>query len=216
MSFGLSRGKTLDPGSFGIEKEQLPAFDAGRFDPRTFFEHADRPFELEIGSGKGTFLVQVAAVATDRNFLGIEWAGEFYRYAADRIRRRQLDNVRVLHADATEFIRYWCPDAIVDVLHLYFSDPWPKKRHHKRRVIQDASLVEFHRVLVQGGELRIVTDHADLWAWNEEHVARHGDLFERRPYEPLNAEDGELVGTNYERKFIAEGRAFNGMTLVKR
>ena len=222
MSFGLSRGKELSAEGYGIDLSDLPGYDVddpegSRIDPRTWFQDYERPFEIDIGSGKGTFLVQQAELQRDVNFLGIEQAGEFYRYAADRMRRRELENVRILHADATEFIRFRCPPEVAQVIHLYFSDPWPKKRHHKRRVIQDESLRQFHRVLTSGGELRLVTDHEDLWAWYEEHVDRHEDLFERRPFiSPDSAAEGEIVGTNYERKFTREGRPFHAMVLKKR
>ncbi len=217
----LSRGKPLVTGGHGIELSALPPFEpddreATRVDPRAWFAHPERRFEIEIGSGKGTFLVQQATARADVNHLGIEWAGEFYRYAADRMRRRGLDNVRMLHADATEFLRYRCSAAIAAVVHLYFSDPWPKKRHHKRRVVQDRFLDDVHRVLEPGGELRLVTDHEALWAWYEEHAARHAERFDRRPFEtPPSSGEGELVGTNYERKFAREGRGFRAMTLVR-
>jgi tRNA (guanine-N7-)-methyltransferase len=222
MSFGLSRGRTLVTDGYGVEARDLPPFDpddpiASRIDPRDWFADPARPLEVEIGSGKGTFLVQQAQLAPNTNYLGVEQAGEFFRYAADRVRRRGIENVRLLHGDAVEFIRFRCPDGVASVIHLYFSDPWPKKRHHKRRVVQDESLRQFHRVLAPGGELRIVTDHEDLWAWSEDHAARHADLFDRRPFEaPPSAGDGELVGTNYERKFAKEGRPFHGMVLVTR
>jgi tRNA (guanine-N7-)-methyltransferase len=125
--------------------------------------------------------------------------------------------VKLLHADATEFIRHRCAPGVASVIHLYFSDPWPKKRHHKRRVIQDQSLADFHRVLIEGGELRIVTDHDDLWAWCEEHAVRNAQLFERQPFEPPDsAGEGEVVGSNFERKYRREGRPFHAMTLVRR
>ncbi len=217
MSFGLSRGRELDTTGFGIDRSDLPPFEGGRIDPRAWFEDPARPLELEIGSGKGTFLVQQARRQPDANYLGIEWAGEFYRYAADRMRRHQLHHVRMMRADATEFLRFWCESEVARVIHLYFSDPWPKKRHHKRRVVQDDTLREFHRVLGPEGELRLVTDHAELWAWYEDHAARHADLFERVSFDsPESAGEDEVVGTNFERKFREEGRAFHAMTLVKR
>ena len=150
------------------------------------------------------------------NYLGIEQARAFYRYAADRARRRALANVRILHGDAAEFVRYRCPDAVARVIHLYFSDPWPKKRHHKRRVVQERSLAEFHRVLGPAGQLRLVTDHDDLWSWYEDLAERCTRLFERRPFAAAeSAQPGELVGSNYERKFTREGRPFHAMTLVR-
>ncbi|MEL7239953.1 MAG: hypothetical protein AAGK78_13945, partial [Planctomycetota bacterium] len=135
MSFGLSRGKPLDiaPGVVMVSDEDLPPLpdaaltnrEAGWVDPRGWFPHRkddpDRRFEIEIGSGKGTFLCQQAKLSPEIDYLGIEWAGEFCNYAADRVRRAQLANVRMLRTDATELIRWRVPTGIVDVVHLYFS-----------------------------------------------------------------------------------------------
>ena len=206
MSFGLSRGKTLDVGEVGIDMRGLPSFEEGRIDPRSWFKNSDAPFEIEIGSGKGTFLLQESQQRVEPNYLGFEWAAEFYRYAADRIRRNHILNVKMVHGDATEFLRFWCEDNVADVLHLYFSDPWPKTRHHKRRVIQDATLKTFHRVLKPGGILHVVTDHEDLWNWCDEHFARNTTMFTKSPFSASpSASDGELVGTNFERKYRTEG-----------
>ena len=231
MSFGLDRGKTLDtaPGVVAISAEEFPPLPdavatdktAGHLDIRRWFTTPDRPLEIEIGSGKGTFLVQQAALQPDVNFLGIEWAKEFFTYAADRIRRHRMDNVRMMHTDATEFLHWRVPDACCRVVHLYFSDPWPKKRHHKRRVVQDRFLQDVHRILEPGGELRIVTDHMDYWAWMEEHFDRwcdpsHDPCYERLTFErPASAGEGEVVGTNFERKYRREGRPFNAGILRK-
>ena len=159
MSFGLSRGKPLDTTGVGWEIKDLPPLpddvvknpESAWIDFRDWFDEPDRPFEIEIGSGKGTFLVQQAALEPETNFLGIEWAGEFYRYAADRVRRNELRNVKMLRADASEIVKRRVPSGIVRVVHLYFSDPWPKKRHHKRRVVQDEFLRECHRILTDDG-----------------------------------------------------------------
>jgi tRNA (guanine-N7-)-methyltransferase len=214
MSFGLSRGKTLDVGEVGIDMRGLPSFEEGRIDPRSWFKNSDAPFEIEIGSGKGTFLLQESQQRVEPNYLGFEWAAEFYRYAADRIRRNHILNVKMVHGDATEFLRFWCEDNVADVLHLYFSDPWPKTRHHKRRVIQDATLKTFHRVLKPGGILHVVTDHEDLWNWCDEHFARNTTMFTKSPFSASpSASDGELVGTNFERKYRTEGRPFFATTL---
>ncbi len=235
MSFGLGRGRTLDaaPGVVGLSSRDLPPLPddfmanpgGSRLDPRPWFANPDLPFEVEIGSGKGTFLLQHGEAAPGINTLGIEWEGEFYAYAADRIRRRGLANARLLHGDAVDFLRWRVPDAIVRTIHLYFSDPWPKRKHHKNRVVQDRFLADAHRVLVPGGELRIVTDHEEYWAWMEEHFARwtapmtgyDGPPFERLPFDRADsAAAGELVGTNFERKYRLEGRPFHAAILRKR
>ncbi|MEM7621977.1 MAG: hypothetical protein AAF235_02100 [Planctomycetota bacterium] len=246
MSFGLGHGRSIDTalGVVAVGEAELPPLpdsiledpDAARLDPRAWFEVPDRPLEIEIGSGKGTFLLRHASAERETNFLGIEWAHEFFAYAADRMRRRRasggMTNVRMLHADATAFLRWRVPAGLVRVIHLYFSDPWPKARHHKKRVVQDRFMADVWRVLEPGGELRVVTDHAELWAWDERHFAdwtaeAHGSAerakggypsppFERLAFaSPVSAGDGELVGSNYERKWRAEGRAFYGATLRK-
>jgi tRNA (guanine-N7-)-methyltransferase len=230
MSFGLSRGKEFDVGAIGIESATLPALPdsvndtplAAWLDPRQWFEHPARPLEIEIGSGKGTFLVQQAEIDPETNFLGFEWAKEFWAYAADRVRRRALKNVKLVHGDATEFLHWRTPSGIARVIHLYFSDPWPKSRHHKRRVVQDRFLEDAHRILTDRGELRIVTDHDAYWSWMEEHFARWaspapGARFERLPFErPVSAGQNEVVGTNFERKYAREGRPFHSAVLRKR
>jgi len=238
MSLGLPRGKELDPGFTlppalpGLRDDLLTNPAASHVDVRGWFDEPDRPFELEIGSGKGTFLIQEAARRPETNFLGIEYALEFYQYAADRIRRAGLRNVRLLGIDASEFVRWRMPSGICDVIHLYFADPWPKTKHHRRRMVQDRFLADCVRVLrqpaegVPGGELRIVTDHAEYWAWMEQHFARWcgpSHAFDREAFIPVlpeREEDGaaertpsELVGTNFERKYRQEGRPFYSTTL---
>jgi len=216
VSFGLSHGRHVDTTGWGLAVEDLPSWDGASLDPRVMFADPARSFELEIGSGKGTFLVQQAKCQTDTNFLGIEWASEFQRYAADRARRHAMDNVRVLRDDGSEFLRYRCASGVVDVIHLYFTDPWPKKRHHKRRLVQDETLMHMHRVLLPGGRVHLVTDHVELWEWYEAHVSRAGAIFSRGQFSsPASAGQGEVIGTNFERKYRREGRPFNAMTLTR-
>ena len=100
MSFGLGHGRDLDPGDWGMDQKDLPPFDQGKWDPRRWFAHPERRFELEIGSGKGTFLLQQSPLEPMTNFLGMEWTNEFYRYAADRLRRHETANVRLMRANA--------------------------------------------------------------------------------------------------------------------
>lgn len=240
MSFGLGHGRTLDdaPGVIGITAQELPPLpdaalenrEAGRLDPRTWFADPQKPFEIEIGGGKGSFMLAEAANRPDTNFLGIEWAREFYLYAADRIRRRGLTNVRMLRTDATEFLRWRLPANITDVIHLYYSDPWPKTKHHKNRVVQDTFLADCWRCLRPNGELRLVTDHLDLWAWYESFAAEwitptgRGSKLLSLPTAPFTrssfatpdwVDDDEVIGTNYERKTRAAGRMPNSMVLRK-
>ena len=220
MADSLStRGRSLDVGAVGIEREGLPPFDAGPIDLRRWFatDRVALPLEIEIGSGKGTFLVQQAALTPQVNYIGIEYARAFWRYAADRCRRHGLDNVRLVHTEADLFLRNYVPDACLRCVHIYFPDPWPKKRHHKRRLIQTPFLHTLARVLEPAGDVRIATDHTGYFEWMLEHVAAVDDLFEQFPFDtPRAAGEGELVGTNFERKYRREGRPFSAMVLRKR
>lgn len=236
MGKGLTRKRELDVTGFGRDQDELPEIGSGVLDVRAWFGFepwpggvegetagADpRPLEIELGSGKGTFLAQEAPLRPQSLFLGIEWASQFYRYAADRMRRLNQTNVRMLHADGTVFIRNFVADQSVSLFHWYFPDPWPKARHNKRRTFQEGFLRDLHRVLTPAddsgrGRIRVATDHADYWQWMQEHAAKVSDLFEIEPFEPpASAGAGELVGTNFERKYRREGRTFNGMVLVKK
>ena len=211
-----THGRTIDVTGFGWLQEQLPPFEAGVLDlPAWFgFDRPDLPLELEIGSGKGTFLVQQATQTPEVNYLGIEWAKAFWRHAADRARRHGLGNVRLLRAEASFFVRHYIPPASLAQVHLYFPDPWPKARHNKRRLFQEPFLRLLHPALMPGGQIRIATDHSDYFAWMEDHAQRVSDLYQRLDFEsPVSAGEGEWVGTNFERKYRREGRPFHGMIL---
>lgn len=220
----------LDTTGIGYTMDDLPPIEQAPINPLAFFDpetNWDTPFtddhrarfhaELEIGSGKGTFLVQHAPLHPGTYFLGLEYAAAFYRHAADRIRRHNVTHVRMLHAEAGLFVRQYIPAASFETVHLYFPDPWPKKRHHKRRLVQASFLEHLHRILKPAGHVRLATDHEDYFQWMLEHAAEVTALFEKLPFEPpASAAEGELVGTNFERKYRREGRTFNGMVLRKK
>ena len=237
----LSRGRGLDVGAIGVTPAEYPLLpdaaltnpEAGWLDPRAWFPHPAHPFEIEIGTGKGAFIINESDARRDTNFLGIEWEGEIYAYCADRLRRRQAANVRMLHTNAVDMFRWRIPDEIVHVVHLYFSDPWPKPKHHKNRVIQHAFLAQVWRVLVPGGELRVVTDHDELWAWCESHFAEWtvagsasvpANILARSSGAPFSRQDfvspswvasGAVLGTNFEIKFQREDRPAHSGGLKK-
>src|SRR5688572_12702557 len=121
------------------------------------------PVEIEIGMGKGTFLTEQAKARPETSFFGIEWARWFWRYASDRLRRNGCLNARTVRAEALFFLREFVEDASLSVVHVYFPDPWPKKRHHKRRLVQAPFLKQVERVLVPGGRLQVVTDHREYF-----------------------------------------------------
>lgn len=175
----------------------------------------DHPVELEIGMGKGTFLVEQAKARPEVNFFGIEWANWYWKYASDRLRRNGCLNTRTVRAEAVFFITEFIPDASISVLHIYFPDPWPKKRHHKRRLIQPRFMPLVDRILTPGGRLQVVTDHQGYFEENIEPTLRGARLTIVDYNRPGSAGAGEFVGTNFERKYAREGRPFYALAGVK-
>ena len=194
----------------GVDAEALPR----PVDWAALFGN-DNPVELEIGSGKGTFLVAQATARPGVNFFGLEWAKWYWRYACDRLRRHGCAaNARMSRAEARWFLDELVPPASLRAVHVYFPDPWPKARHHKRRLIQESFMPIVERALAPGGRLQVVTDHADYWQQIEPTV--DASNLKRADYEnPGGAAEGEVVGTNFERKYIEEGRTFNAIAAVK-
>jgi len=175
------------------------------------------PVHMEIGSGKGTFLLGQARAQPSDNFLGIEWARKYYRYAVDRIGRWGLTNVRIIRTDAAGFIAESVPDDSVNFFHIYFPDPWPKKRHHKRRFICPDNLEHLIRCLKNGGQIRIATDHADYFEQIKNVLASRSEAFEQIEFiKPAGAESEEWTGTNFERKYIKEQRSIYTIAVRKK
>ena len=138
--------------------------DAGlprQLEPSTLFGNR-LPVELEIGPGKGGFLLKRASARPEVNLLAIEWAKPHALYAADRAYRAGLANVCVIHGDATAVLPRLTPASIQRV-HIYFPDPWPKRRHRKRRLARVPFLLAVREVLRLGGWLGLLTDDAPCY-----------------------------------------------------
>jgi len=172
---------------------------------------------IEVGSGRGTFLLKQAQAQPSLNFLGIEWANRYYRYSVDRIGRWSLVNVRIIRTDAVEFITKFVPDCSAECFHIYFPDPWPKKRHHKRRFLSTANAGQLIRCLKPGGTIRIATDHAGYFEQIEGVLAGFDGQLEQIDFEAAaGAEKGEWVGTNFERKYLRDQRDIYTIAVEKR
>jgi tRNA (guanine-N7-)-methyltransferase len=202
----------LIPEPIGLDVDQLPR----PLDWQQLFGNAN-PVELEIGMGKGTFITVQAKARPDVNFFGIEWARWFWRYASDRLRRSGCTNARTVRAEATYFLSEFVPPLSIAVLHIYFPDPWPKARHHKRRLISPKFMPAVARVLGRGGRIQIVTDHNGYWEENIEPTIRGAEFLDVVDYNrPGSAAGGEFVGTNFERKYAREGRPFYAIAAVRK
>jgi tRNA (guanine-N7-)-methyltransferase len=189
------------------------AATGGPLDFRVLFGN-NRPVEVEIGCGKGTFLLARAAARLDLNFLGIECARSYCEYTADRARRAGLQNVRMLPCDAAEFFPAGIPDASLWRLHVYFPDPWPKRKHHRRRLIQPTFMDQVRRTLRPGGQLLVVTDHRGYFT-SIRGVLQGAQGFVPIAMPKMTGEQEELVGTNFEKKYIAQGRPFFAIALMR-
>jgi tRNA (guanine-N7-)-methyltransferase len=174
------------------------------------------PVHIEIGSGKGTFLVNEAVAHPHVSFLGIERARKYYRYAVDRIGRWALKNVRIIRTDAVVFLGDFVPDNSIDCFHIYFPDPWPKRRHHKRRFFCHDNLEQLLRCLKAGGQIRIATDHGEYFEWIKELITAQDKRLEESEFLPAaGADTGEWTGTNYERKYMKKQIPIYTLTVRK-
>jgi tRNA (guanine-N7-)-methyltransferase len=142
------------------ELERLDAFaalDEGPLDPTALFGNS-RPVELEIGTGKGRFLAQNAAARPETNFLGIERSRKFFRRTAGAVVAAGATNVRLLSVDAALIVRTRLRPASIAAVHIYYPDPWPKRRHARRRIFAADFPAALARILVPGGMLYFQTD----------------------------------------------------------
>jgi len=170
-----------------------------------------RELELEVGSGKGRFVLLAATARPDVDFVGVEYARKFYLKALDRVAKRDLANVRLINNDVFPLLRSRFASACFAAVHVYFPDPWPKKRHHKRRFFRDEVLDDVARVLRPGGLLRAATDHPLYAAAIREVMAARTDFEDAGPDQALwelpGMGDYTTLGvTNFEIKYRREGR----------
>jgi tRNA (guanine-N7-)-methyltransferase len=161
----------LDLTSYLYELQLVPK----PFDPDEFFGRI-APLEIEIGSGKGLFLQNAAAAHPHRHFVGLEIAKKYAAYCAARLARHRLANGKIICGDALGFLRDWLPDRCADAVHVYFPDPWWKKRHKKRRVLNETAARHIERILQPRGKLHFWTDVEEYFQTTLELFAEHSTL----------------------------------------
>ncbi|GIX04805.1 MAG: tRNA (guanine-N(7)-)-methyltransferase [Planctomycetaceae bacterium] len=138
------------------------------------------PVELDIGCGRGMFLVNASLSRPDTNFVGIELDYTEGRRGARRLHKRQLPNARVVGGDAREFLRRYVPSESIAVAHVYFPDPWWKRKHRRRRLFNDEFAHLLARALRGAGELHVWTDVADYFE-DIRNLMDHHPLFQSLP-----------------------------------
>ena len=174
--------------------------NAGLFeiDPAKLFER-EGPLEVELGAGRGEFIVARAVAFPKHNFLAVELSAAVARLLAVRAGRSGLENVRVVRMDARTLVNLMLPERSVSAYHIYFPDPWPKQRHEKHRLFTPYFVARLGRTLAPGASLYVATDVNDyaeaIFAMFE------AGGFGREEIAVPGAEE-----TGFARKFIAEGR----------
>lgn len=208
--FGRRKGHPLRPRQASLLQTLLPrlALDLAAPPPadlRSLFDGVD-DVRLESGFGGGEHFIAEAERHPRTGFIGIEPFVNGMAKALTAIAERKLANVRLHHGDATDVLA-WLPDASLARFDLLYPDPWPKRRHWKRRFVQDESVAQIARILRPGGELRFASDIPDYVAWTLIRLLRSADfvwLAEaaddwRRPWP-------DFTGTRYEAKAKRQGR----------
>jgi tRNA (guanine-N7-)-methyltransferase len=166
------------------------------------------PVEVDLGCGDGTFLAAIAEKNPGHNFLGIERLLGRVRRACRKIARLQLKNARVLRLDAGYAVTNLLPATSVTAFHLLFPDPWPKRRHHRRRTFTPEFLAAIERALVPSGLLHISTDHPDYFHQIQRVIAAT-DIF------TISGEENVFPSTTFEQRFVARGLSIQRLLLRK-
>jgi len=202
-------------------REILEAHGANRLDrsfPGTVLDMFENthPLEIEIGAGKGRFLMHRAMEVPEHNFIAFDYIWKFLKIGWQRVQKRGLDNILCFKAEASEVVTHLVPDESVEVFHIYFPDPWHKKKHHKRRLLTPEFFKLLHRRLSTGGRLEIATDNFDYMIAFKSSLVEAGDTLwanvsETKNERILNPE----FKTNFELKYEAAGRDLFYLELVK-
>lgn len=162
------------------------------------------PLHVEIGVGKGDFLTELAARHPDVNYVGLEAHQGVLYFAARKAAARGLSNIRLIVFDAAHLLELFSPHE-VDCIYLNFSDPWPKKRHAKRRLTSEGFLARYQTVLKKDGKLCFKTDNTALFEYSLATLEHEGWHLSGVTHDLHALGDADNIMTEYERKFGARG-----------
>jgi len=166
------------------------------------------PIEIDLGCGGGAFLTAMARANPEHNFLGIERLLGRVGKVCRKVAREDLKNARVLRIEVAYAVSKLLPADSITAFHLLFPDPWPKRRHHRRRAFTTDFLSCIHRALVGGGLFHVATDHADYFDQIERLIAVT-DTF------VVSAEQHDFPLTTFEQKFLNRGLSIQRLLLRK-
>jgi len=161
---------------------------------------AQAPLEIEVGSGKGLFLQNAALAQPGHNFLGVEVAFKYARFTAARLVQHELSNAVAVHGDGLRMFRELVPDSSLAAVHVYFPDPWWKRRHRSRRVLNEAFLADVVRTLLPQGRLHFWTDVQEYFDSTLKLIAAHTPLVGPLEVPEQPAEHSLDYHTHFERR----------------
>ena len=170
-----------------------------RIDPASIFPTV-HSLEVELGSGDGSFLVEWARLHPERNFIGVERLLGRLRKLDRKGRRAGLTNLRAIRLEASYFMEYLLPAASVQSFHAYFPDPWPKRKHHKHRLVNSHFTEVAAKILIRGGVVCLRTDDANYFTQMTEVFGANPSFMAIETPAELGA-----VLTDFEREFNARG-----------
>jgi tRNA (guanine-N7-)-methyltransferase len=218
--YGRRKGKPLSPRRLALMAEAYPALaiDVGTPAPANLaelFPGRPKAVRLEIGFGGGEHLVAAATRAPGEGFIGVEPFLNGMARAVALVDDAGLANVRLFDGEATRLLD-WLPPASLDSVDLLYPDPWPKKRHWKRRFVSDENLARLGRVLKPGGEFRFVSDIASYVEWTLRHVLKRSDfLWTAECADDWRTPFPDWSGTRYEAKALRQGRTPTYLAFVR-
>lgn len=165
----------------------------------------DHPIHIEVGMGKGQFIIEMAKRNPEINYIGIEKYSSVLVRAVEKLEDFEQNNLRLIRMDAENIEEVFDKDE-VDRIYLNFSDPWPKDRHAKRRLTSTRFLERYNNILTPEGRVMFKTDNKDLFDFSLEQVEEAGWILENHTYDLHHSEYNEgNVMTEYEEKFSAKG-----------
>ena len=165
----------------------------------------DHPIHVEVGSGKGAFVSGMAKANPEINYIGIDIQKSVLSYALDKVLATDVPNIKLLRVDGSDLTDYF-EEGEIDRLYLNFSDPWPKKRHEKRRLTYQSFLATYQQILPENGEIHFKTDNRGLFEYSLVSFSQFGMKL-KGVWLDLHASDFEdNVLTEYEQKFANKGQ----------
>jgi len=203
----------LNPYNYDLLEKviKLGEFDKEKIDLKEYFGN-DNKIVLEIGCGNGHFLIEKAKYDNTKNFLGIDLKKNRITRCREKEEKYNITNIRWIIGDAFTLFDKYLIDKQISFIYMFFPDPWPKRKHHKRRLFQKEFLISLNRVLSDDGIFYFVTDYEDYYNWCKD-IAENNDYFY---FEKLSNENEEYIISIFGQRWKKAGREFYPFSLKRK